>query len=131
MVNPYLKTQIETASKEQLLIMLYDGAIKFLNQAKLALENKEYEESHRLLLKAQDIIYEFQATLDMDLGGELAQNLFNLYSYYIKRLVYANLKKDKEPIEEVLRHLKGLRDTWKQAILKNKHEESENVCEES
>jgi len=118
--NPYLKqyqkNSVETASPEKLLIMLYDGAIQFLNKAKLSMEEGEIEQTHKNLTGCQNIILEFMSTLDMKQGGDLAQNLYRLYDYYYTTLVEANLKKDIRKIEEVLKHLKGLRETWQQAI---------------
>lgn len=122
-MNPYLKNQIETSSPEQILILLYDGAIKFLNQAKIGIQNKDIELTHNNLIKAQNIISELRDTLDMEIGGELANNLYSLYNYFNRRLVQANIKKEIEPLNEVLEHLKGLRDTWKQAIIKKREED--------
>ena len=122
-MNPYLKNQIETSSPEQILILLYDGAIKFLNQAKIGIQNKDIELTHNNLTKAQNIISELRNTLDMEIGGDLANNLYALYNYFNRRLVQANIKKEIEPVDEVLEHLRGLRDTWKQAIIKKREEE--------
>ena len=122
-MNPYLKNQVETSSPEQILILLYDGAIKFLNQAKIGIQNKDIELTHNNLTKAQNIISELRNTLDMEIGGDLANNLYALYNYFNRRLVQANIKKEIEPVDEVLEHLRGLRDTWKQAIIKKREEE--------
>lgn len=119
-MNPYLKqyqqTQVRTASPEKLLIMLYDGAIQFLNKAKVAIENKDIQESHNNIIGAQKIVAEFMNTLDMKNGGEVAKNLYNLYEYMHFRLVQANMKKDIAIIEEVLGFLKDLKQTWEEAI---------------
>ncbi|MDD3149619.1 MAG: flagellar export chaperone FliS [Candidatus Gastranaerophilales bacterium] len=118
--NPYIKqyqqTQVQTASPEKLLIMLFNGAIQFLNKAKISIENKNIEETHNNLIGAQKIIIEFMNTLDVAKGGEVAQNLYNLYEYLYTKLVHANLKKDITAIEEVLNHLKDLKNTWEEAI---------------
>lgn len=119
-MNPYLKqyqqTQVQTASPEKILIMLYDGAIQFLNKAKIGIQNRNIEETHNNIVGAQRIITEFMNTLDMKSGGQVAVNLFNLYEYLHHRLVQANLKKDAEMIDEVLGHLKELKSTWEEAI---------------
>ena len=115
-LNQYKKAQVQTASPEQILIMLYDGAIRFLNQAKVHMQNKDIEQSHTNIIKAQRILTEFMSSLDMDLGGEMAENLFNLYEYLHHRLVQANIKKDIEAIDEVLDHLRSLKATWEEAI---------------
>lgn len=119
-MNPYLKqyqqTQVQTASPEKLLIMLYDGAIQFLNKAKIALSENNIEAVHNNIIGAQRIISEFMNTLDMEVGGDMAKNLYNLYEYLHHRLVQANLKKDSDMVEEVLVYLKDLKQTWEEAI---------------
>ena len=119
-MNPYLKqyqqNAITTASPEQILIMLYDGAIQFLNKAKKAMEDRNIEETHNNIMKTERIISEFMNTLDMEVGGEVAKNLYGLYKYLNYRLVQANIKKDVTMIDEVLGHLKDLKQTWEEAI---------------
>jgi flagellar protein FliS len=118
----YLKQSVETASQEQLLLMLYDGAIRFLNLAKKGIEAKDIEKSHKNLMNAQHIITHFMDTLDLDIGGEVAKNLLSLYEYLHWRLVQANIKKDIAMINEVLTHLTQLKSTWEQAIILSKTE---------
>lgn len=119
-MNPYLKqyqtNQIQTASPEKILIMLYDGAIQFLNKAKKELDNNNVQEVHNNIIGAQKIIAEFMNSLDMKVGGEVAVNLYSLYEYLHFRLVQANIKKDVTMIDEVLVHLKDLKQTWEEAI---------------
>lgn len=123
-MNPYLKqyqqTQVSTAPREQILLMLYDGAVKFLNLAKQGFEEKNIEKIHNNILKTQNIITEFQATLDMENGGAFAKNLYSLYEYLNNRLVDANIKKREDYLDEVIRHITALRDTWREAVLKFK-----------
>lgn len=115
-VKQYQKANIETASREQILIMLYDGAIQFLNKARTAMENKDFENTHNNLIGAQNIIQEFINSLDHEVAPQLAENLTSLYEYFLRRLVQANMKKQIEPIDEVLKYLKSLKATWEQAI---------------
>lgn len=134
-MNPYLKqyqtNQIQTASPEKILIMLYDGAIQFLNKAKKEIENKNIQEVHNNIIGAQKIISEFMNTLDMEVGGETANNLYNLYEYLHFRLVQANLKKDAAMIDEVLVHLKDLKATWEEAIrITNKEKATVDVLDD-
>ena len=118
--NPYLKqyqkNSVETASPEKLLILLYDAAIQFLNKAKIAMETEDIEQIHNNLTGCQNIILEFMSTLDMKQGGDLATNLYRLYEYYYNTLVEANLQKNIKKVDEVLKHLKSLRETWQKAI---------------
>ena len=115
-LNQYKQNSVLTASPETILIMLYDGAINFLLRAKIAIEEKNIEETHNYITKTQKIIREFMDTLDMDTGGDMEQNLYRLYEYLHYRLVQANIKKDLEMIDEVLGHLRSLKQTWEEAI---------------
>lgn len=120
MANPYLKqyqqSQIQTAPPEQILIMLYDGAIQFLNKALVALENKNIQESHNNIIGAQNIIMEFMNTLNIEIGGDVAKNLYSLYEYLHYRLIQANINRNPDMVKEVLAHLKDLKLTWEEAI---------------
>ena len=125
-INPYLKqykkTQIDTTPKEQILLMLYDGAVRFLHQAKEGFAEKNIEKIHNNLIKVQNIITEFETTLDMENGGEFAQNLFALYEFMNRQLVRANMKKDEGALDIVIKHMTELRDTWREAVKKFKAE---------
>ena len=115
--NPYAKMQndtIMTASKEELTLMLYEGGIKFCNQALLALEKKETQKAHDLILRLQDIVREFQITLDRKYP--ISDQFNNLYDYMHRKLVEANFKKDEAILKEVLDMFRFFRDTWKEAM---------------
>ncbi|KNF09638.1 flagellar protein FliS [Gottschalkia purinilytica] len=121
--NPYQKYQqnsIVTASPEQLTLMLYDGAIKFMNMAKLYMEEKNIQETHNSIMRAQDIINELNITLNMNYG--ISKNLRSLYTYILEKLIDANLKKDYSILDEVISLVEDLRDTWKEAMQKNRIE---------
>jgi len=111
--NKYLETTVQTASPSQLLIMLYDGAIRACKIAIEALKQNNYQEAHSNLIKAQDIVSEFMITLDQ--GSPIAEGLWKLYDYFNYRLREANMHKSVEPVEEVLEHLMELKETWIQA----------------
>ncbi|HOD16575.1 MAG TPA: flagellar export chaperone FliS [Spirochaetota bacterium] len=110
--NEYKKTQITTANQGKLIVMLYDGAIKFLNIAIDNMDPKTYDVVNNNIIKAQDIITELLLSLNMKEGGEISQNLFNLYLYFKKALLEANIKKDAEMVRSVLKLIKDLRDAW-------------------
>ncbi len=118
--NPYIKqyqkSQLETAPPEKILIMLYNAAINFLKKAKTSYEEGNKIEAHNNIIAAEKIVLEFMTTLDMDLGGEMAKNLYALYDYLYNRLVEANIKNRPELLDEVILHLEKLRTTWLQAI---------------
>jgi flagellar protein FliS len=112
--DQYRELAVQTANPGKLLLMLYDGLVLFLKQAGNAIESGSSQDAHNFLLKAQDIISELICTLNMDY--EVSKNLFQLYDYLKRRLVEANLKKDKQIVEEVLSLATELRDTWAQVV---------------
>ncbi len=115
--NPYQAYQensVNTARPEELTLMLYNGAIRFIKQAKYAIENKNIQLANESLIKAQNIILELQSTLDMNY--DIAKNLDALYDYLYNRLIEGNLKKDQTILDEVLSFVTELRDTWQQAM---------------
>ena len=116
-MNPlrsYKETQIKTATPGKLILMMYDGAIKNLNQALQDMDNehRRYDSISNSLIKAQDIIAELMISLDFERGGEIAKNLFGLYVFMNRRLLDGNIKKDKAPLEEVKALLIELRGAW-------------------
>lgn len=108
--NKYLETAVQTASPAQLLIILYDGAIRFCRSAVESMKTQNYADASVKLTKAQNIISEFIITIDHK--SPIADNLIQLYHYFNDRLREANFKKDHTPIEEVLSHLIELKETW-------------------
>lgn len=118
--NPYAQynnNKILTASPAELTLMLYEGAIKFCNIAIYAIERGEIEKANVNIIKAQRIIEEFRATLDMKYP--VAQDFERVYVYLQKRMIEANFKKDKEILEEINTHLRSMRDTWKEVMRRN------------
>lgn len=114
----YNNSKIMTASPAELTLMLYDGAIKFCNIAIVAVEQKDIQKAHTNIVKTERIIDYFRQTLDMNY--EVAQDFERVYSYLSQRLTQANIKKDREILEEVNQHLHAMRDTWKQVMEANK-----------
>ena len=114
--HAYLQTQVTTTSPGDILILLYDGAIKFLNQAKAFLAVNDMAGKGLSISKTLDIINELDSTLNLDKGGDLAANLHNLYFFCSSRLVMANLKKDAKMIDEVIKVLGGLRSAYAEIV---------------
>ncbi|MBO5154877.1 MAG: flagellar export chaperone FliS [Eubacterium sp.] len=112
--DQYLRSKIMTASKAELTLMLYDGAIKFCNIALMCIEKKDIPGANTNIQKVEAIIEEFQATLDHKYP--VAKDFENVYNYLYDRLVMANIKKDPEILNEVLEHLRTMRDTWKEVM---------------
>ena len=114
----YNNSKILTASPAALTLMLYDGAIKFANIAVMGMEQNDIQKAHNNIIRVQRIIEEFRNTLDRKYP--VAEDFDRIYVYLLKRLYEANVKKDKEIMEEVLTHLRSMRDTWIQVMKANK-----------
>ncbi|MCI8280995.1 MAG: flagellar export chaperone FliS [Lachnospiraceae bacterium] len=116
--DAYAKNKILTASPAELTLMLYEGAIKFCNIALVGIEESDVEKAHNNIQKVENIVGELQATLDPKY--EVSKDFSNVYNYLMDRLIEANMKKDKEILEEALGHLRTMRDTWKEVMQQNK-----------
>ncbi|WP_178023366.1 flagellar export chaperone FliS [uncultured Paenibacillus sp.] len=106
----YQQTQLQTAPPAQLLLMLYDGAIRFIRMGVSGIDEKDYEKSNTYLCKAQAVIHELIAALNHEYP--IAKNLLQIYEYMLHQLIHANLKKSKAPANEVLSYLTDLREAW-------------------
>jgi flagellar protein FliS len=118
MVNPYgqyRQNQVATAAPEKLLLMLYDGAVKFVKSAREGVARRDMERANREIKRVQDILVELSSALDFS-RGEVSDNLFSLYEYMNRGLIEANMKKDDRILGEVEVLLGGLRDTWRQVL---------------
>jgi flagellar biosynthetic protein FliS len=127
-LNVYKRNQINTASSEDLVLMLYDGAKKFINRAIKSIDEKNIEEANHNLLRAQKIILGLMSGINFE-AGDVANNMYALYEYMYHKLVKANLKKDAGIAAEVLQMVDELRTAWMQ-MLKNRYlqdEENFNV----
>jgi flagellar protein FliS len=116
----YRQVSTKTASPGQLVVMLYDGAISFLERALAGFAFEDPLEFNSTIsnnvVRAQQILTELNGSLDMERGGELSTTLRNLYHYLDERLRKSNLKKTRDGIEEVIRHLTVLRDAWREML---------------
>jgi flagellar protein FliS len=114
-LNAYKKNQINTATSEQLVLMLYDGARKFIKQAIISLQDGDLQSAHHNLIRAQNIIAELMCGINHS-AGEIAEKFLYFYRYMHAQLVQANLKKDSQYAQEVLVMLDDLRNAWAQII---------------
>lgn len=114
----YNNSKVLTASPAELTLMLYEGAIKFCNIAVTAIEQKDIQKAHTNIVKTQKIVEHFRLTLDMKYP--VAQDFERVYLYLEQRLITANVKKDTEILNEVLEHLRSMRDTWKEVMRLNR-----------
>ncbi|MGD8401485.1 MAG: flagellar export chaperone FliS [Bacillota bacterium] len=120
----YRQVQLETASPIELIVKLYDGAIRFVVMSEKALVKKDYNAANTWLLRAQDIIDELNYNLNMD-TGEIAQNLRDLYLYFNKTLMEANVKKDSRNLKTIIEMLTSLRDAWTRIGLEQRRSATE------
>jgi len=118
-LNAYKNNSVNYASKEQLLLMLVDGAVKFSKIARQALEDKNIIESHKNLVKVQDIFTELMISIDQN-AGEWAKQIYRVYDFIKNSLVEINLKKDLKAMDELMPVIEGIRDTWHEAYDKSK-----------
>ena len=118
----YAQTKIQTASSGDLVIMLYQGCIKFMRLGKKSIQENNYQDANEYLIRSQDIIMELLTTLDAEKGGNVAQNLAALYEYMYKKLIQANMKQDPDRIDQVESMLLELLEAWKEAVKSDRKE---------
>lgn len=113
-LNAYKQTSVKTASQGKLIVMLYDEAIKQMVIAEEELSKKKvkFDAVHNAISKAQDIVTELMASLDFEKGGEISQNLYNLYMFFNRQLVEANINKDTQKLIQVREFMSDLREAW-------------------
>lgn len=119
--NVYKTNSVNYASKEQLLLMLLDGAVKFAKLAKEAILNKNVVEAHKNIIKTENIFLELTYSLDTNLGGKWAEDLKKVYEFIIDTLGRANITKDPEIIEEAIGLIEEVREMWQEAYTLSKN----------
>ncbi|MEQ3338103.1 flagellar export chaperone FliS [Clostridium butyricum] len=112
--NVYKSNSVNYSSKEQLLLMLVDGAVKFTKIGRQAIIDKDIQKAHNSLVRAQDIFVELMSTLDQK-AGDWAVKLFSVYAYIKDKLFEANIKKDVSIIDEIFPLIEGIKNTWNEA----------------
>jgi flagellar protein FliS len=110
----YKKTSIETTSPGRLLLMLFSGAIKSLNNAKIAINDNDMNKAHLNIVTVQEIVAELMSTLKMEY--DISHNLMSLYDYFLQQLIAANVKKDVDILDEVLDYFNQMYETWEEAV---------------
>lgn len=119
----YKTTSVQSASREKLLLLMYEGAIRFIKKAIIAVDQNNIADRGYNIGRAYDIVLELNNTLDHKVGGEISKNLEQLYMFITEKLTEANIKARKEPLDDALRIVETLYDGWKQAIEKIKRED--------
>ncbi len=128
--NQYLANQIASASPEQLLLMFYDGAIRFTSLAMKAIEDNDIPKRTYYINKASAIVAELDATLDRSQDARLAENLDALYAYMLKEYMNANRDNDLKPLKVIVKMLKELRETWAEAAVIYRREQDGPAMEQ-
>lgn len=123
----YKKASVQSANQEKILLMLYEGAIRFIKQAKVACENNKIKEKGELIGRAYDIVMELATTLDFKVGGEIAVNLEQLYIYVLEELTRANITSNTKHLDNALSVLDKLYSGWVDAIEQVKKKESKGA----
>src|SRR5687767_12237020 len=126
--NPYQQyraTKVETAGSVDLVVMLYQGAVRFIRLGIEAMERDDPKTAHTNLVRAQDIIVELLGSLNREAGGQIADQLASVYDYCFRRLVLANVKKDPEPAREVIRILRELGTAWQEIAAQQRQAQSQ------
>lgn len=113
--STYKINSINYASKDQLLLMLVDGAVKFVKIGRQAVIDKDIKKAHENIIKTQNIFYELMATLDVSKAGDWGQSLMSVYDFIVRRLIDANMKKDIAILDEIIPLIENVKDTWEQA----------------
>ncbi len=113
-LNAYRQTRVKTASQGRLIVMLYEEAVKQLDIAldEMKKPRKKLDKVHNSIVKTQDIITELMASLDFEKGGDIAQNLYNLYMFFNQQLLDANMNKESSALQDVRNMMAELRDAW-------------------
>ncbi|MGP3777331.1 flagellar export chaperone FliS [Halanaerobium saccharolyticum] len=125
--DQYKQMQIKTASPGKLLLMLYQGAVKFMKLAKKNIKEGKIEESHKNIIKAQNIILELQSTLNKEQGGQIAVQLESLYDFIYRELIQANLNKNTKHLDNVIPLVEELFVTYKEIIINQNSGEEKRV----
>lgn len=115
MLNPYrayMETEVSTASQGRLVLMLYNGSIRFINEAKVAIAQGRIEDAHNKITRASDIVNELRLSLDSEAGGEIARNLDSLYDFIDHKLTMGNIRKRSDELDEALGVLNDIREAW-------------------
>jgi len=111
----YQNNQVNTSSRGKLLLMLYDGALKFLRFAMIAMEEKKIEDTNKYLIKVQDILGELMASLNFD-AGEISKKLYSLYDFMNQELIDANIHKDGKKVKRIYSMVEELRNAWAEIV---------------
>lgn len=124
--NEYRHNEVATSSQGKLIIMMYEGALKFVTLALEGIDSKDLSKKGIYIKKTHDIINELSCALDMGKGGEVAQKLESLYQFILHQLTLANVKSDRKALESIINVLTPLMEAWKELLDKKVDEQTNN-----
>ena len=125
--NEYRHNEVATSSQGKLIVMMYEGALKFVSLAIEGIDNKDLSQKGKYINKTHDIINELSCALDMKKGGEVAQKLESLYQFILHQLTRANIKSDRKALEAIINVLKPLMEAWEELLNKSNHDKMGDV----
>jgi flagellar secretion chaperone FliS len=124
--NEYRHNEVTTSSQEKLIIMMYEGALKFTTLALEGIDTKDLAKKGIYINKTHDIINELSCALDMEKGGEVAQKLESLYQFILHQLTLANIKSDPKALESIVKVLTPLMEAWKELLDSKVNNQTDN-----
>ena len=124
--NEYRHNEVATSSQGKLIIMMYEGALKFVTLAIEGIDSKDLSKKGKYINKTHDIINELSCALDMKKGGDVAQKLESLYQFILHQLTLANIKSDRKALESIVNVLTPLMEAWKELLAKNNNDQANN-----
>jgi flagellar secretion chaperone FliS len=125
--NEYRQNEIKTSSQGKLIVMMYEGALKFVTLAIEGIDNKDLSKKGKYINKTHDIINELSCALDMKKGGDVAQKLESLYQYILHQLTLANIKSDRKILESIVNVITPLMEAWKELLAQSNNKGANNA----
>ncbi|CCQ91953.1 Flagellar protein FliS [Nitrospina gracilis 3/211] len=122
--NQYQINEVSTSNQGKLILMMYDGAIRFVTMAMESMDQNDVAHKSAYIQRSRDIVNELMVALDTDKGGEVTRNLERLYQFILRQLTHANIKNDKDALQSILRVMTPLREAWGQILRPETNSES-------
>ena len=116
----YQRVQISGLNQKELIVMLYSGALKFINEGKNLILEKDINRTHEKLSKARDVFVHLLSTLNMEAGGELAEKLSSLYAYFIEKITMANVTKEIGELDDIIPLIQEIKESWEKIDINDK-----------
>ena len=119
-LRTYQRVQVSGLNQKELIVMLYSGALKFINEGKNLILEKDINRTHEKLSKARDVFVHLLTTLDVEAGGELAEKLSSLYAYFIEKITMANVTKEIGELDDIIPLIQEIKESWEKIDINDK-----------